>query len=104
MLSEQWSRANIRHRRLNYRVFNIDLHAPAEPIPQAYADKAFQGKEWEDGYNAEAVADLWVLIYRVTCILGMYKLQNNVYITGWEAGLNMGKKSLQYVILNTVIK
>lgn len=44
-------------------VFNIDLHAPAEPISQACADKAFQGREWKDGCNTESAADLYMLIY-----------------------------------------
>jgi len=42
----------------DYHVFNIDLLAPAEPVAQAFAIKAFQGREWEDGCNMEAVADL----------------------------------------------
>lgn len=58
-LSDDWgSRDRISHCRLNCHVFNIDLPAPAEPIAQAFADKAFQGREWEDGCKAEAVADL----------------------------------------------
>lgn len=58
-LSDDWgSRDRISHCRLNCHVFNIDLPAPAEPIAQAFADKAFQGREWEDGCNTGAVADL----------------------------------------------
>lgn len=56
--NDWWSRARISHCRLNCHVFNIDLPAPAEPIAQAFADRAFQGTEWEDGCNIEAVADL----------------------------------------------
>lgn len=57
--SNGWgSRARISHCRPSCHVFNIDLPAPAEPIAQAFADKAFQGREWEDGFNTEAVADL----------------------------------------------
>lgn len=63
-LSNDWgSKARISHCRLNCHVFNIDLPAPAEPVAQAFADKAFQGREWEDGCNTEAVADLQMLIY-----------------------------------------
>lgn len=58
-LSSDWgSIARISHCWLNCHVFNIDLPAPAEPIAQAFADKAFQGREREDGCNAEAMADL----------------------------------------------
>lgn len=56
--NDWWSRARISHCRLKCRVFNIDLPAPAEPIAQAFADKALRGREWEDGCNTEAAADL----------------------------------------------